>query len=80
MPSDKVISKFGIQNISKGTQSILGAVMSKFGSTIDKRLTMSSLVSGKKGSVDTKAKFSRLGLTGKGVHDDIKQEQTTLMV
>jgi hypothetical protein len=46
--------------------------MTKLGNTLDKKLVMSSLVSGQK--VDPKAKFSRLGVTNKGVFEETKKE------
>ena len=76
--SEQMFAKFGVQTISLGAQNILGAMASKLGSTLDKRVHMSTLVSGKK--VDPKMKFNRLGVSSKHLSDDVKTEQTVLMV
>ena len=77
MANDVVFDKFGIHEVSKGAATMLGAVISKFGSHIDKRVTMSNLVNkGKNAPKDPAAAkgFNRLGLANKGIDDDLKVE------
>jgi hypothetical protein len=78
MPGEQMFAKFGLQTMSFAAQNIIGAIASKLGSTIDKKVHMSTLVSGKK--VDPKAKFNRLGVSSKYLPEEIKSEQTVLMV
>lgn len=53
-------------------------MVNKFGTTIDKKVQMSTLVSGKK--IDPKTKFNRLGVASKHLPDDMKSEQTALLI
>lgn len=52
--------------------------MSKLGGTIDKKVHMSNLVAGRKS--DAKGKFGRLGLNSKVISEEVKNEQTAMMV
>ena len=80
MASESIKERFGIQDASsKGVSTILGAVISKFGAQIDKKVAMSNLVNKKDKKLEVGG-FNRLGLAAKGIDEDIKAEQTHLMV
>ena len=74
MASESIKERFGIQDASsKGVSTILGAVISKFGAQIDKKVAMSNLVNKKDKKLEVGG-FNRLGLAAKGIDEDIKAE------
>lgn len=74
MPKETVYERFGIHEVSsKGVSTMLGAVISKFGSQIDKKVAMSNLVNKNQKKLETGG-FNRLGLASKGLDEDLKAE------
>ena len=81
MDRESIKERFGIQDTSggKGVSTILGAVISKIGTNMVKRVTMSNLVNKKEKKLEAGG-FNRLGLASKGIDEDLKAEQTQMMV
>jgi hypothetical protein len=81
MDRESIKERFGIQDPGggKGVSTILGAVISKIGTNMVKRVTMSNLVNKKEKKLEAGG-FNRLGLASKGIDEDLKAEQTQMMV
>ncbi len=80
MPKESVYERFGIHEASsKGAATMLGAVISKFGSQIDRKVAMSNLVNKNQKKIEAGG-FNRLGLASKAIDEDLKVEQTQMMV
>lgn len=58
--------------------TLLGAVISKFGTQIDKKISVNNIVNKKK-KIESIG-LNRLGVNTQGNFDDLKNEQTQMMV
>ncbi len=74
MAKKSVYERFGIHEASsKGVATMLGAVISKFGSQIDRKVAMSNLVNKNQKKIEAGG-FNRLGLASKAIDEDLKVE------
>jgi len=74
MASESIKERFGIQDAAgKGVSTILGAVISKFGSQLDKKVQISNIMNKNQKKLEVGG-FNRLGLASKGIDEDLKAE------
>ena len=74
MASESIKERFGIQDAGgKGVSTILGAVISKFGSQLDKKVQISNIMNKNQKKLEVGG-FNRLGLASKGIDEDLKAE------